>query len=113
MSSSRTGAARPAQSTCSRSTDRTRREAAAAAAASLPKSNYEMTSMTDREIYLARAAQARADADAATLDNVRDRCLRSEAAWTEMAARAERTEKMRQTLLADKERAAAEAAAES
>jgi hypothetical protein len=29
-----------------------------------------------------------------------------------MAARAERTEKMRQTLLADKERAAAEAAAQ-
>jgi hypothetical protein len=46
------------------------------------------------------------------LDNVRDRCLRSEAAWAEMAARAERTEKMRQTLLADKERAAAEAAAQ-
>ena len=47
------------------------------------------------EFYLARAAEARADADAATLDNVRDRCLRSEAAWVEMAARAGRTEKMR------------------
>ncbi|MGN6154428.1 MAG: hypothetical protein ACTHN4_01680 [Sphingomicrobium sp.] len=69
--------------------------------------------MTDRETYLARAAEARAQAEAATLDNVRDRCLRSEAAWAEMAARAERTEQMRQTLLADKERAAAEAAAES
>jgi len=72
----------------------------------------EMASMTDRETYLARAADARAQANAATLDNVRDRCLRSEAAWAEMAARAERTEKMRQTLLADKERAAAEAAAQ-
>ncbi len=30
-----------------------------------------------------------------TLDNVRDRCLRSEAAWNEMAARAGRTERMR------------------
>ena len=60
----------------------------------------------------ARAAEARKDADSAQLDNVRDRCLRSEAAWSEMAARAERTEKMRQTLLADKERAAAEAAAQ-
>ncbi len=72
-----------------------------------------MTSMTDRETYLARAAQARAGADSATLDNVRDRSLRSEPAWAEMAARAERTEKMRQTLLADKEKAAAEAAAAS
>ena len=47
------------------------------------------------DFYLARAAEARADADAATLDNVRDRCLRSEAAWAEMAARAGRTDKMR------------------
>jgi hypothetical protein len=63
----------------------------------------------DREQYLARAEAARADADAATLDNVRDRCLRSEAAWREMAARAERTDRMRATLLVDKQ--AAEAAA--
>ena len=47
------------------------------------------------DFYLARAAEARADADAGTLDNVRDRCLRSEAAWAEMAARAGRTDKMR------------------
>ena len=65
--------------------------------------------MTDRETYLARAAQARADADAATLDNVRERCLRSEAAWAEMAARAKRTEEMRETLLAEKAKAAAAA----
>jgi hypothetical protein len=65
--------------------------------------------MTDRETYLARAAQARAEADAATLDNVRDRCLRSEAAWSEMAARAKRTEEMRETLLAAKAKAAEEA----
>ena len=58
--------------------------------------------MTDRENYLARAADARAAADAANLDNVRERCLRSEAAWAAMAARAERTEKMRETLLAAK-----------
>jgi hypothetical protein len=67
--------------------------------------------MTDRETYLARAAQARADAEAATLDNVRDRCLRSEAAWAEMAARAKRTEEMRETLLAEKAKAAAAAEA--
>lgn len=69
-----------------------------------------MPSMTDRETYLARAAEARAQANETTLHNVRDRCLRSEAAWNEMADRAARTEKMRQTLLADKEKAAAELA---
>lgn len=58
--------------------------------------------MKDRDIFLQRAAEARADADAALLDNVRQRCLRSAAAWNEMAARAERTEKMRATLEAAK-----------
>ena len=58
--------------------------------------------MTDRETFLARAAEARKDADEALLDNVRDRCLRSEAAWSEMAARAERTEKMRAARDAEK-----------
>jgi hypothetical protein len=67
--------------------------------------------MTDRETYLARAAQARADAESATLDNVRERCLRSEAAWAEMAERAKRTEEMRETLLAEKAKAAAAAEA--
>lgn len=66
-----------------------------------------MGTMTDRETYLARAAEARQQADSATLDNVRDRCLRSEAAWNEMAARAARTEQMRETLLAEKAKAAA------
>ena len=41
--------------------------------------------LKEREVYLIRAQQARAEADAATLDNVRDRCLRAEAAWMEMA----------------------------
>jgi hypothetical protein len=60
------------------------------------------------EFYLERAAEARAGASTATLDNVRDRWLRSEATWTEMAARSERGEKMRQKLIDDKasERAA-------
>ena len=58
--------------------------------------------------YLERAAEARAVASAATLDNVRDRWLRSEKSWTEMAARSERNEKMRAKLIAEKatERAA-------
>jgi hypothetical protein len=47
------------------------------------------------QFYLARAAQANADAEAATLDNVRERCRRSEEAWTTLADRAARTEKMR------------------
>lgn len=63
------------------------------------------------EFYLARAAEAKRDAEAATLANVRDRCLRSEAAWRSMAERAERTEKMRAKSEADKA-AAAYAAAE-
>lgn len=70
-----------------------------------------MATMSDRETYLARAAEARAEAQAAKLDNVRDRCLRSEAAWNEMAERADRTRRMRETLQADKDRAAAEQAA--
>ncbi len=56
----------------------------------------------DHETFLARAEQARADADAATLENVRERCLRSESAWREMAARVERTDQMRATRLAEK-----------
>jgi hypothetical protein len=58
--------------------------------------------MTNQEIYLTRAAEARSDADQATLANVRDRALRSEAAWADMAARAERTDKMRAKLSAEK-----------
>ena len=52
--------------------------------------------MKDRDIYLQRAAEARADADKAELDNVKERCLRAEAAWLAMAERAERTERLRQ-----------------
>ncbi len=50
---------------------------------------------TQLQFYVARAEQARADAEAATLDNVRDRCLRSEAAWSLLAERAARTEQKR------------------
>jgi hypothetical protein len=47
------------------------------------------------DFFLARAAEARLEAEAAALANVRDRCLRAAAAWESMAARAERTEKQR------------------
>jgi len=48
------------------------------------------------EFFRARAAEASADADAATLDHVRERCRRSEAAWSALAERAERSEHLRE-----------------
>lgn len=50
---------------------------------------------TNLDLYLERAAQAQAEADAATLDNVRDRCIRSANAWIVMAERVERMERQR------------------
>ncbi len=47
------------------------------------------------EVYRDRAALERANAAAASLDNVRDRCERAARAWDEMAARIERTTKLR------------------
>jgi hypothetical protein len=54
------------------------------------------------EFQLARAAEARIGADAATLDHVRDRWLRSEASWTALAARSGRNDEMRAMLIANK-----------
>jgi len=59
---------------------------------------------TNLEFSLARADQARAEAEAATLDHVRERCRRSEAAWQALADRAERSEKLKE---AEAERKAA------
>ena len=53
------------------------------------------TRNTNLEFYLARVKQAREEADAATLEHVRERCRRSEAAWTQLAERAERSEQMK------------------
>jgi hypothetical protein len=47
------------------------------------------------DFYVARADEARAAADAATLDNVRERCLRAAAAWDAMATRTRRSDTMR------------------
>jgi hypothetical protein len=58
--------------------------------------------MSQRDFYLARAAEARSEADGALLDNVRDRCRRSEAAWSDMAARAGRAERLRERLIEEK-----------
>ena len=48
------------------------------------------------EFFLARAAQARAEGEEATLDHVRERCRRSEAAWQALADKAKRSERLRQ-----------------
>ena len=65
--------------------------------------------------YLERAAEARGIASAATLDNVRDRWLLSEASWTLMAARSQRSEMMHIELAAEKaaERAALKIASQT
>jgi hypothetical protein len=58
-----------------------------------------MANSNTLQFYLDRAEQAREDGDAATLSNVRDRCRRSEAAWTQLADRIAATEKKRQQQL--------------
>lgn len=77
----------------------------------------------DYDFYDTRAREAAKEAGAATLDNVRERALRSEAAWRDMADRAlqverdrqvanqERAERRAAELLVAQERAAAAAAA--
>lgn len=57
------------------------------------------------DLYLARADEAATEASQATLDNVRDRCLRSEAAWRDMADRQTRIERLRQEKIANGESA--------
>ncbi len=51
--------------------------------------------MTPLDFYRTQSTKAHADAATATLDNVRDRCLRAAAAWDSMAERIERTDAMR------------------
>ena len=58
------------------------------------------------DFYLARAEESARDAASTTLANVRDRALRSEAAWRSMAERLQRGEVMRDTLAAAKAGAA-------
>jgi hypothetical protein len=52
-------------------------------------------SSSNLQFFLARAEQARAEAEAATLDHVRERCRRSQAAWQALADKAARSEKLR------------------
>jgi hypothetical protein len=51
--------------------------------------------LSNADFFLARAEQARVEAEAATLDHVRERCRRSEAAWIELADRAQRSEQFK------------------
>jgi len=59
------------------------------------------------QFFLDRAEQARVEGEAATLDLVRERFRRSEAAWTALAEKAQRGERLR---FEDQKRKAAEAA---
>ena len=51
--------------------------------------------MRESDNYAAHAARCHQEAVDATLDNVRDRALRAEAAWTAMASRSLKTETSR------------------
>ena len=59
-------------------------------------------SSTMHSFYLARADDCRRDARAATLANARERFLLSEATWRQLAARAARTDAMRDKRDAEK-----------
>lgn len=54
------------------------------------------------DFYLARASECAQAAEAAALDNVRDRFRRSEAAWLAMAGRLQRGEQLRDVAAAEK-----------
>jgi hypothetical protein len=62
---------------------------------SLPLRPNKRVATPQLDFYRARADQARADAAEATLAHVRERCERSEAAWTALADRAERGVQMK------------------
>lgn len=61
------------------------------------------------EFYNTRANEAAAEAKAAVLDNVRERALRSETAWREMADRAKQMEQEREVARVEREKRQAEA----
>ncbi|PKP89867.1 MAG: hypothetical protein CVT77_16670 [Alphaproteobacteria bacterium HGW-Alphaproteobacteria-16] len=51
--------------------------------------------MSQSETYRHHAERARADADSATLENVKERLLRAESAWLAMANRQESVDRAR------------------
>ncbi|WP_245648750.1 hypothetical protein [Sphingomonas sanxanigenens] len=68
-----------------------------------PRSRRKPISTTS-EFYLAQAAESARAARETNLSNVRERCLRAEAAWQAMADRLIRNEQGRQSQAADKQR---------
>ena len=70
-----------------------------------PTRSNPMANSSNLNFYLARVEQARVEGEAATLDHVRERCRRSEAAWSALADRAIRSNQLR---IADAERKADE-----
>ena len=65
--------------------------------------------MRDSQLFAARAEAAGAEAAGAKLDNVRDRALRSEKAWAEMAERSRKMEASRDARVRPDDEPAAEA----
>lgn len=57
---------------------------------------------TSSSFYLARAEACANEAEEAVLENVRERCLRAEAAWRAMADRTLRAQAMRDEREAEK-----------
>ena len=55
-----------------------------------------VTRNSNLAFFLARAEQARAEGEEATLDHVRERCQRSQAAWQALADKANRSERLRE-----------------
>jgi len=51
--------------------------------------------MSPSDFYRKQAAQQKAAADAATLENVRERCQRAHDAWAALAAKSERVAQQR------------------
>jgi len=94
MSSSRTVAAR-----CPRSISLPHKSGVGADGVGAPSVPGQMpgsgSSSATALFYRDRARQAEADANAATLDNVRTRWMRAAKAWDEMATRAEKTAERR------------------
>lgn len=62
------------------------------------------------EFYIARAEEAASEAEASGLENVRLRALRSEAAWRDMADRAKKVERDRETARRERDARLAEEA---
>ena len=76
-------------------------------AESVFRRNESLRMSSQYEFYRARAEEARAEAEATVLANVRERCVRAAEAWEAMAARAQRSETNRARAEAEKAAAAA------